>query len=177
MGVGCFTFTPGNNCLPVLDVQHLTFVRTDHDRNLSNFSVTIDKIFVIGRQVLQAEGNLMAKFYIHTMSIYGIKKFSVCCHGNSFTTAAKIFKSSVSLTASINEIIASRLCWYLNYLELCYQNAATLYLITCFQTTNREIWMRAIILNGITSLKVRPTWVGHRWELHNYFNKFIVSHL
>ena len=29
-GVGCFTFTPGNNCLPVLDVQHLTLVRTDY---------------------------------------------------------------------------------------------------------------------------------------------------
>ena len=36
-------------------------------------------------------------FYIHTMSSHGIQEFSVCCHGNNFTTATKAFKSSASL--------------------------------------------------------------------------------
>ena len=66
----------------------------------------------------------MAKVYIHTMSIYRIKQFGFCCHGNIFTTAAKSFTSSVSVTASINQILDSRLQWYFNYLELCYQNVA-----------------------------------------------------
>ena len=51
----------------------------------------------------------MAKVDIHAMLIYGIKQFSVCCHGNSFATAAKAFTSSVSLIASINQISASSL--------------------------------------------------------------------
>ena len=33
VGVGCFTFTPDNNCLQLLDVQHLTLVRTDYSIN------------------------------------------------------------------------------------------------------------------------------------------------
>ena len=59
-----------------------------------------DVAFVIGRLVLFVDGSLMAKVYIHTMSIYGIKQFSVCCYGSSFTTGVK---SSVLLTASINQ--------------------------------------------------------------------------
>ena len=51
----------------------------------------------------------MAKVYIRTMSIYGIEQFSVCFHGNKFTTSTKIFTGSVSLTASISQISASRL--------------------------------------------------------------------
>ena len=53
------------------------------------------------------------------MSIYGIKQFRV----NNFTKAAQVFTYSVSSTASINQISVSRLYLYLNYLELCYQNA------------------------------------------------------
>ena len=66
----------------------------------------------------------MAKFHVYTRSIYGIKQFSVCCHGIKFATAAKRITSSLSLTVSINPIVASELEWYLNYLEICYQNAA-----------------------------------------------------
>ena len=62
----------------------------------------------------------MAEVYIHTMSIYRIKQFGVRCHGSIFTTGAKIFTSSVSVTASINQILDSRLQWYLDCLELCY---------------------------------------------------------
>ena len=51
----------------------------------------------------------MAKVYIHTMSIYGIKQFSICCHGDSFNMPAKNVTSSISLTASIKEILASKL--------------------------------------------------------------------
>ena len=40
------------------------------------------------------------------MSIYGIKQFSVCCYGDSFTTAAKSSISSVLLTASITKSFA-----------------------------------------------------------------------
>ena len=51
----------------------------------------------------------MANVYIHTKSINGIKKFIVCYHDNKFTTATKLFTSFVSLTASMNQISASRL--------------------------------------------------------------------
>ena len=52
------------------------------------------------------------------------KQISVCCNGNNFTTATKWFTSSVSLTASINQITDSKLRYYLNDLKLSYQNAA-----------------------------------------------------
>ena len=53
----------------------------------------------------------MAKFYIPTMSIYAIKQCSVCGHGNKNDCGHgnKMFASSVSLTASINQISALRL--------------------------------------------------------------------
>ena len=41
----------------------------------------------------------MAKVYIRAMSVYGIRQFSVCCHGKNF---AKTFASSLLLTASIS---------------------------------------------------------------------------
>ena len=47
--------------------------------------------FVIGRYVLWVEGNLMAKACVNSMSIYGIKHVSVCCHSYSSTTPAKHF--------------------------------------------------------------------------------------
>ena len=43
---------------------------------------------------------------MHTMLINGIKQFNVCCHGNNFNTAAKLFTSFVSLTASIKQLFA-----------------------------------------------------------------------
>ena len=51
----------------------------------------------------------MAKLYIHTMSIYGIRQLSAGCHGNIFITVVKVFTSSVLLTASVKQILASRL--------------------------------------------------------------------
>ena len=56
------------------------------------------------------------------MSIYAINQFSGYCHGDSFTTAGRSLQVLFSLTASINRILALRLSWYLNNLQLCYQN-------------------------------------------------------
>ena len=44
----------------------------------------------------------MAKCYIHTMSVYGMEQFCVCCYGNNFTTLL-LFSTSVLLTASLNQ--------------------------------------------------------------------------
>ena len=45
--------------------------------------------FVIGRGVLLVGKTLLTNVYVGKMSIYGIKQFSVCCHGSNFNMAAK----------------------------------------------------------------------------------------
>ena len=80
----------------------------------------------------------MAKAYIRIVSIYGIEQFVVFLPCNNFTTTAKIFASSISLTGSLKPSLSFKASMILDLYRIRLLKCRHYTPETCFQTAYQQ---------------------------------------